>query len=48
MSFLPAVDAGNQVRTARTRYLAGKDIHARRPEIIKDLEARVKSDFVDA
>ena len=38
------VPQGNK---ALEKYLAGKDIDARGPEIIKDLEAWVKSDFVD-
>ena len=37
------VPQGNK---ALEKYLAGKDIDARGPEIIKDLEALVKSDFV--
>ena len=38
------VPEGNK---ALEKYLGGKDIDARGPEIIKDLEAWVKSDFVD-
>ena len=38
------VPQGNK---ALEKYLAGKDIDARGHEIIKDLDAWVKSDFVD-
>ena len=38
------VPQGNEVLE---KYLAGKNTDARGPEIIKDLEAWVKSDFVD-